>query len=90
VPSFLKTTLDDGSSGRAKIGAFYVALFTAKALVFAFAAIALSGRPTLLGSALLDFGHLVVGIFVACWVTSYLLFRWQRLDQPMAERVGPR
>ncbi|HEY2531462.1 MAG TPA: HoxN/HupN/NixA family nickel/cobalt transporter [Xanthobacteraceae bacterium] len=56
MPSFLNTTLDDGSSGqRAKIGALYVALFAAHALVFTFAAIALSGRPTLLGTALLAY-----------------------------------
>ena len=41
-----------------------------------------------LNSGLAGFGYLVVGIFLASWLISYLLFRWQRLDQlPVAERV---
>src|SRR5579872_70087 len=40
-----------------------------------------------LNSGLAGFGYLVVGIFVASWAISYLLFRWQRLDQPIVERA---
>jgi nickel/cobalt transporter (NiCoT) family protein len=40
-----------------------------------------------LNSGLAGFGYLVVGIFIASWAISYLLFRWQRLDQPIAERA---
>jgi nickel/cobalt transporter (NiCoT) family protein len=40
-----------------------------------------------LNSGLAGFGYLVVGIFIASWAISYLLFRWQRLDQPIVERA---
>ncbi len=40
-----------------------------------------------LNSGLAGFGYLVVGIFIASWAISYLLFRWQRLDRPIAERA---
>jgi hypothetical protein len=25
----------------------------------------------------------VVGVFIASWAISYLLYRWQKLDQPL-------
>jgi len=34
-----------------------------------------------------SFGYLVVGIFLASWAISYLLYRWQGLDRPMIERA---
>jgi high-affinity nickel-transport protein len=40
-----------------------------------------------LNSGLAGFGYLVVGIFLASWLISYLLFRWQRLDQVAVERA---
>ena len=40
-----------------------------------------------LNSGLAGFGYLVVGIFLLSWLVSYLLFRWQRLDQPLVERA---
>jgi high-affinity nickel-transport protein len=40
-----------------------------------------------LNSGLAGFGYLVVGIFLGAWLISYLLFRWQRLDRPIAERA---
>jgi len=40
-----------------------------------------------LNSGLAGLGYLVVGIFIASWAISYLLFRWQRLDQPITERA---
>src|ERR1700678_1148834 len=54
VFSFLKAAVDDASADqRPKIGAIYVVLFAANALVWIWAAIALTGRPTLLGTAFL-------------------------------------
>ena len=41
-----------------------------------------------LNNGLGNFGYLVVGIFIACWAISYLLYRWQGLDRPLAERVS--
>jgi len=38
-----------------------------------------------LNASVANFGYLVVGIFLASWAVSYLLYRWQRLDQPLAE-----
>jgi len=38
-----------------------------------------------LNSGLANFGYLVVGIFLASWAVSYLIYRWQGLDRP---RVG--
>jgi nickel/cobalt transporter (NiCoT) family protein len=56
VLRFLKTTIDDASADRrAKIGAIYFLLFAANGLVWAWALIALAGRPTLLGTALLAY-----------------------------------
>ncbi len=40
-----------------------------------------------LNDGLASFGYLVVGIFIASWAVSYLLYRWQGLDRPMAERA---
>jgi nickel/cobalt transporter (NiCoT) family protein len=40
-----------------------------------------------LNSGLAGFGYLVVGIFLASWAVSYLLYRWQGLDRPIAERA---
>ena len=31
-----------------------------------------------LNGGLANFGYLVVGVFLACWATSYLIYRWQR------------
>jgi len=56
VLTFLKTAVDDASSDqRTKIGAIYALLFAGNALVWAWAVIALSGRPTLLGTAVLAY-----------------------------------
>jgi high-affinity nickel-transport protein len=56
VLNFLKATVDDGSANqRAKIVAIYVLLFAANALVWTWAVIALAGRPTLLGTAVLAY-----------------------------------
>ncbi|HKM88648.1 MAG TPA: HoxN/HupN/NixA family nickel/cobalt transporter [Xanthobacteraceae bacterium] len=40
-----------------------------------------------LNTGVANFGYLVVGIFLASWAVSYLLYRWQRLDQPLPERA---
>ena len=40
-----------------------------------------------LNDGLANFGYLVVGVFLASWAISYLIFRWQRLDRPQDERV---
>jgi high-affinity nickel-transport protein len=40
-----------------------------------------------LNDGLANFGYLVVGIFIASWAISYLLYRWQGLDRPVAERA---
>ena len=54
--SFLKTAVDDASADqRPKIVAIYLALFVANVLVWTWAAMALAGRPTLLGTALLAY-----------------------------------
>ncbi len=53
---FLKAAVDDASADqRPKIVAIYALLFAANALVWAWAAIALAGRPTLLGTAALAY-----------------------------------
>ena len=58
--TFLKAAVDDGSADRrGRIGAIYALLLTANALVWAWAVIALAGRPTLLGTAVLAY---VLGI----------------------------
>jgi high-affinity nickel-transport protein len=56
VLTFLKAAVDDGSADRrGRIGAIYALLLTANALVWAWAIIALAGRPTLLGTAVLAY-----------------------------------
>jgi len=40
-----------------------------------------------LNDGVANFGYLVVGIFIASWALSYLIYRWQRLDRPLAERA---
>ena len=40
-----------------------------------------------LNGGLANFGYCVVGIFVASWAISYLIYRWQGFDRPAAERV---
>jgi nickel/cobalt transporter (NiCoT) family protein len=40
-----------------------------------------------LNGGLANFGYLVVGIFLASWAVSYLIYRWQRLDRPLVERA---
>ena len=40
-----------------------------------------------INGGLANFGYLVVGIFLASWIVSYGIFRWQRLDEPLAERA---
>ena len=44
-------------------------------------------RSATLNGGLANFGYLVVGIFVASWAISYLIYRWQGLDRPLAERA---
>jgi high-affinity nickel-transport protein len=41
-----------------------------------------------LNQGLANFGYLVVGVFIASWVISYCIYRWQRLDQPLVESSG--
>jgi nickel/cobalt transporter (NiCoT) family protein len=41
-----------------------------------------------LNDGLANFGYLVVGVFIASWAVSYLIYRWQRLDRPVAERAA--
>jgi nickel/cobalt transporter (NiCoT) family protein len=56
VLGFLKTTLDDDSSDiRARVIALYGLLLVANAAVWTWAVIALAGRPTLLGTAVLAY-----------------------------------
>jgi nickel/cobalt transporter (NiCoT) family protein len=54
--TFLRKTVDDASADRrAKIGALYVLLLAGNAVVWTWAVIALAGRPTLLGTAVLAY-----------------------------------
>jgi high-affinity nickel-transport protein len=41
-----------------------------------------------LNRGLANFGYLVVGVFIASWVISYLIYRWRKLDQPLAAPVS--
>jgi nickel/cobalt transporter (NiCoT) family protein len=41
-----------------------------------------------LNDGLANFGYLVVGVFIASWAVSYLIYRWQRLDRPVTERAA--
>jgi len=38
-------------------------------------------------SGLANFGYVVVGVFIASWAVSYLIYRWQRFDRPLAVRA---
>ncbi len=38
-----------------------------------------------MNGGLANFGYLVVGIFLASWAVSFLLYRWQGLDRPLAQ-----
>jgi nickel/cobalt transporter (NiCoT) family protein len=40
-----------------------------------------------LNSELANFGYLVIGIFVASWIVSYLIYRWQGFDRLATQRV---
>jgi nickel/cobalt transporter (NiCoT) family protein len=40
-----------------------------------------------LNEGLGHFGYLIVGLFIASWALSYLIYRWQGLDRPLAERA---
>ena len=54
--TFLKATVDDANGNqRAKIVAIYFLLFAGNALVWTWAAVALAGRPTLIGTAFLAY-----------------------------------
>jgi len=56
VLTFIRAAVDDASADqRPKIVAIYTALLTANALVWIWAVIALAGRPTLLGTAVLAY-----------------------------------
>jgi high-affinity nickel-transport protein len=56
VLGFLKAAVDDASADqRTKVSAIYIALLVANAMVWTWAAIALAGRPTLLGTAFLAY-----------------------------------
>ena len=41
-----------------------------------------------LNQGLANFGYLVVGVFIASWLISYLIYGWQKLDQPLAAPVS--
>jgi high-affinity nickel-transport protein len=56
VLNFLKTTVDDGSANqRTKIIAIYALIFAGNAIAWTWAALALSGRPAVLGTAFLAY-----------------------------------
>jgi nickel/cobalt transporter (NiCoT) family protein len=40
-----------------------------------------------LNNGLGNFGYLIVGVFLASWAISYLLYRWQGLDRPLTQRA---
>jgi nickel/cobalt transporter (NiCoT) family protein len=40
-----------------------------------------------LNGGLANFGYLVIGIFIASWALSYLIYRWQGLDRSLVERA---
>ena len=40
-----------------------------------------------LNGGLANFGYLVVGVFLASWALSYLIYRWRGFDQPVVERA---
>jgi high-affinity nickel-transport protein len=39
-----------------------------------------------LNESLANFGYLVVGVFLASWVLSFLIYRWQGLERPIASQ----
>ena len=39
-----------------------------------------------LNESLANFGYLVVGVFLASWVVSFLIYRWQGLERPIASQ----
>jgi len=41
-----------------------------------------------LNQVLANFGYLVVGVFIASWAISYLIYRWQRLDRPLVAPIS--
>ena len=41
-----------------------------------------------LNQGLANFGYLVVGVFIASWAISYLIYRWQRLDRPLVAPIS--
>jgi nickel/cobalt transporter (NiCoT) family protein len=43
-------------------------------------------RISNLNESLANFGYLVVGIFLASWVVSFLIYRWQGLERPIASQ----
>jgi nickel/cobalt transporter (NiCoT) family protein len=40
-----------------------------------------------LNGGLANFGYVVVAVFIASWAVSYLIYRWQGLDRPLAVRA---
>jgi high-affinity nickel-transport protein len=40
-----------------------------------------------LNDGLANFGYLIIGIFVASWLLSYVIYRWQGFDQPAIGQV---
>jgi nickel/cobalt transporter (NiCoT) family protein len=40
---------------------------------------------TKMNDGLGNFGYLVIGIFIASWAVSYLIYRWQGFDRPVGE-----
>jgi nickel/cobalt transporter (NiCoT) family protein len=40
-----------------------------------------------LNGGVANYGYLVIGIFMASWAISYLIYRWQGFDRPAAERA---
>ena len=39
-----------------------------------------------LNESLANFGYLVVGVFLASWAVSFLIYRWQGLERPIASQ----
>jgi len=44
-------------------------------------------RIDFVNGGIASFGYLIVGVFIASWAISYLLYRWQGLDRPLLERA---
>ncbi len=45
------------------------------------------GEIGALNDGLANFGYLIIGIFVASWLLSYAIYRWQGFDQPAIGQV---